>query len=178
MIENIPVISIDDMKNQYEPSETILYMGIGYKKAGLIREKFFNTLRAAGYHFASYIHPTAVIFDKKKIGEGNIILENVVIEARCSIGNANLFFAGVIIGHDNEIGNFNTFSINACTAGAVHVGNRAFFGVGSSVRDSVDISDAAFVGAGSYVDRSLPESVVYVPSRSYILEGRNSIDIW
>ena len=89
-IDGLPVISLEALAGDYSQDEVLLIMGIGYRKMSNIRRKVYETCKSFGYQFANYIHPTAIIEKNVTLGEGNNILEGVIIEESVSLGNANL----------------------------------------------------------------------------------------
>ena len=59
----------------------------------------------------SEIHPSAIIGSTVEIGNGTVVMANVVINAYSSIGNNTIINTGVIIDHDSKIGNHVHLSI-------------------------------------------------------------------
>lgn len=175
-IEEIPVISLEKLQQQYMPQEIKLIMAIGYKQMGNIRKKLFEKCKELGYTFANYIHSTAVISKDVIIGEGNNILDGVVIGIGTEIGNANLFFSGCAIGHDSKIGNYNTFSVRAATAGCVEVTNNCFMGVGAVTKDHIVLNHHVLVGAGAYAFESVEAYSIVMPAKSVIVTDKKSTD--
>lgn len=176
MVDGIPVISFGQLKEQYAPENVNLVMGIGYKKMGEIRKTKFEQCKKMGYSFANYIHPTAILPENLIIGEGNIILENVLVEIGVQIGDANLFFGGSIIGHESEIGSYNTFSLRSVIAGNVHITDNCFLGVASAVKDNVTFSNHVLLGATGYGFKDMDAYSVVVPAKSSVLEGKRSTE--
>lgn len=175
-LDNVEVISFEEMQEKYSTDEVVLIMGIGYTQMSNVRKNVFEKCRGYGYRFANYIHPTAIISPDVILGEGNNILEGVIIEVGVTIGNANLFFGGSVIGHESEIGSYNTFSVSSTIAGCVEVRNNCFLGASSAVRDHVVINDYVLLGATAYGYKNIPEYSVVVPAKSEILKDKKSFD--
>lgn len=175
-IEGIKVISFEQMKTEYAPENISLIMGIGYKQMSAIRKEKFEKCKNWGYMFENYIHPTAIVSSDAIMGEGNNILENVIVEVGVKIGNANLLFGGSIIGHESTIGSYNTFSLRSVIAGCVQIKNNCFFGAASTVKNHVKIKDYVLLGASAYGFKDMEAYSVLVPAKSVILEGKKSID--
>ena len=176
IIQGLPVVTFEDLA-QKPRENTDLVLAIGYSKMGDIRKAIFQRCKDMGFSFMSYHHPTAVIHPSVKCGEGNIILENVILEAGCEIGTGNLFYGGAILGHDSKIGDFNTFSIGAVTAGCVQIKNHCFFGVRSAVKDHVMIEDYVLVGATAYAYQDIPAYFVVHSPRCTISNDKNRAQI-
>ncbi len=175
-IEDVPVIPTEEMLKICDPDNCTLYMGIGYRNMNQIKEKTYLEYKNLGYSFSNYIHPSAIIGHEVKIGEANNIFDGVIIQGGASIGNANLIYGGALVGHDTVIGNYNSMTVRSCLAGYVKVGNNCFIGANSTVRDHLTIADFTLIGAGTYVDADTKPNDVVVHSKSYVLEGRSSLE--
>ncbi len=173
----LPVFRIEDCEKHYSSNEYRLFMGIGYKRMGNIRKKVFFECKEKGYLFQNYIHPSTIIPKNYNIGEGNIILENVIIELSSTIGDANLFYGGSMVGHDSRVGDFNTFAGCSMCAGQVSIGNNCFLGVNSCVGDNISLGDYSLVGAAAYAYKDVPKHAVVRPARSIIDTETNSVDL-
>ena len=122
-------------------------------------------------------HCDAVVVSKDIVlGEGNIILENTIIQPFVEIGAGNLFWHNVKIAHDDKIGSFNTFAQNTSVAGVVNIGNNCFFGNSSIILNRKNIADYTLVGAGAICKADTNPYDVIVPAKGVVLENRKSID--
>lgn len=175
-IGGIPVLSFENLRKNFPHDEVSLIMGIGYRKMGEIRKKVFEKCKAWGYQFENYIHPTALIAKDTILGEGNNILEGVILEAGTVIGNANLFFGGSMVAHETMVGNYNTFSVKAVVAGCAVIQNHCFLGASSAVRDHVTLRDYVLLGATAFGFKDMDPYSVVVPAKSMMLEGRKSTE--
>lgn len=117
------------------------------------KRKVVNMLRERGAVFANLIHPTAIINDYTKIGNGLIMYPHSTIGVNCNIGN----FVTVSgeIAHDNVIGDFVTLSGGATLSGHVTADEAAFFGAKSIVAPDIKVGKEAFVCIGSVVIRNV-----------------------
>lgn len=175
-IQGIPVLSFEHLKEKYETSEITLIMGIGYTQMGDVRKRIFELCKSMGYHFENYIHSTAIIAPNVQIGEGNNILEGVILESGVMVGNANLFFCGAMIAHETKIGSYNTFSVRSSVAGCTNIKNNCFMGIASVVKDHVTINDYALLGAAAYGYKDIPSYSVVTPAKSVLLKDKISTD--
>lgn len=174
--KEIPVVPFESLNEFYPATDFDIILGIGYSQMNDVRKKMFFTCKAKGYNIASFIHPTCVIAKNVILGEGNIILENSIIQPFVKIGNGNLLWHNVKISHDDKIGDFNMFAQNASLSGFVNVGQNCFFGNSSVVLDRKNIADYTLVGAGAIVKHDTKPYDVIVPAKSVILENYKSID--
>lgn len=174
--ENIPVIPFEEVENYYSPSKYEILVAIGYSNMNTLRKKIFEKCKAKGYSIASFIHSSVLMAENVKLGEGNIILENSIIQPFAKIGNGNLIWHNVSIAHDCEIGNFNTITGMSSINGANKIGNNCFLGSNSTIKDHLVIANYSLIGAGTYISKDTEEYGVYVPNRAIKLE-KNSLEI-
>lgn len=88
--EGLPLVAFEKIESIYLPEKFEILICIGYNQMNTIREKITNKCKKRGYTIASYIHSTANIAKNVKMGDGNIILENVLIQPNGVIGSGNL----------------------------------------------------------------------------------------
>lgn len=172
----VSIVSFEDLETYYPPNEVEIILGIGYSQMNDVRKKMFFACKEKGYDIASFVHPTAVVSKDIVLGEGNIILENTVIQPFVEIGAGNLFWHNVKIAHDDKIGSFNTFAQNTSVAGVVNVGNNCFLGNSSIILNRKNIADYTLVGAGAICKADTNPYDVIVPAKGVVLENRKSID--
>jgi len=112
--------------------------------------------------FYNFIHPTAQIFGKVKIGLGCFIGANSIITTDVLIGDHCLLNRGNQIGHDCKIGSFVSMMPGSIISGGCAVGDRVYFGTNSSTKEKIKICSDVVVGLGSGVVKNIEESGVYV----------------
>ena len=138
-----------------------LLMGIGDPG---IKRRVADMLIDRGGHFASMVHPTAVIAGSAKIREGSIFCPLSLVSADAVVGrfcNINVLSS---IGHDARIGDYSTLSAHVDLTGSVFVGESVMIGTGAKVLPRVKIGAGAIIGAGSIVYRTVPAGrTVYAP---------------
>ena len=171
----LPVVELETLEQNYPPDEYNIYITIGYSQMNQTRQKTYELLKAKGYKFPNFIHPT-VTADYDSIGEANIIFANTILECCGKIGNGNIFRVNSAIAHDSVIGDFNFFAIGSCICGSVQIGNNCFFGANCTIRNDIIVKDKTLIGAGSYLSRSSEIGQVIVPAKSLILD-RSSAEI-
>lgn len=129
-----------------------------------IREKVNDKY---GLKLKTLIHPTAVIGENVKIGEGTIVMANAVINPGCTIGKSCIVNTCSSIDHDCVICDYCHISVNAHLAGTVCIKERSFIGISSTISNNVNIASDVTIGAGSVVVKDINESGTYagVPAR-------------
>ena len=113
------------------------------------------------------IHPSAVIGEEVKLGQGIVVMARAVINPGTIIGDGVIINTYASIDHDNVIGAYAHVSVNAHTAGTVTIGERSFIGMSSSIINNVSICADAIIGAGALVVDDIGEAGTYigVPAR-------------
>ena len=162
---NLPVIEFENIEEKFNPSDYSFINAIGYTKMNTVRENIFYNIKEKGYTIEEFIHPSANIC-ADKIGEGNIILENVFIGPHAIIGNGNIIWNGVNISHDAQIGNFNCIAPSTAVAGNVTIKNNCFLGINSSIKNGLTISNKTLIGASCFLNKDTNEEDVYIIENS------------
>jgi len=175
-IAGINIVPLEFLKEQYPPENFELILGIGYTKMNQTRKDLFLRSKKAGYTVASFIHPTAIVSKNAVLDEGNIILEQCVIQPFVKLGKGNLIWHSVKLAHDDVIGSFNTFCQNTSIAGVTQVGDNCFLGNSCTVLNRINIADFTLVGAGAVLKRDTDPYEVIVPARSVLLQDKKSTD--
>lgn len=115
-----------------------------------VKEKIVGSLKNKGAHFATLIHPTALINKYAQLGEGVVVTPRSNINANAKVGNY-VSILGSGIGHDAEIGDYSTLSGRCSVNGHVIVGKNVYAGCGVCIAPSKKIGDGATLGMGSVV---------------------------
>jgi sugar O-acyltransferase (sialic acid O-acetyltransferase NeuD family) len=120
-----------------------------------------------GIQFFNFIHPTALIMDNIKIGEGSFIGAYSILTTNIKMGKHAILNRGNHIGHDCEIGDYFSVMPGAIVSGNVHIGNRVYLGTNSSVIEKKYLLHDIKIGANSTVVKDIEEPGVYagVPSK-------------
>jgi sugar O-acyltransferase (sialic acid O-acetyltransferase NeuD family) len=122
--------------------------------------------------YATIIHPSVVISDWVKIGEGSIITAGTILTCNIKIGKHAHLNLHTTIGHDCIMGDFFTTAPAANISGNCDFGDCVYFGTNSSVRQGVKICDNVTIGMGSVVVKDITEAGVYIGNPLKILEKR------
>jgi len=120
-----------------------------------------RALTDAGVPFATVVHPTASLAAGTSVGDGSVLLAQVVTTAPISIGRHVVVMPQVVFTHDDVIGDVTTFGAGARLAGGVVVEDGAYVGSGALVREHVRIGTGALVGMGAVVTKDVPPYEVW-----------------
>lgn len=115
-----------------------------------LKEKLATLLKAKGAHFARVVHPTSIIGDFCKIGEGLLVTPRAKISPNVKIGNF-VTVLGCGVGHDAVIGDYSTLCGYSAVNGHVKLGKRVFVSTSAAIAPGKTIGDDAFICMGSMV---------------------------
>lgn len=134
-------------------------LGIG---DNYIRYKIGKLIHAKKKKILTITHPSAVISTTVKIGHGNFIGANVIVNALATIGDYCIINNGSIIEHECKLEDAVHIAPGAVLAGNVRVGSNTFVGANSVIKQGVRIGKKVIIGAGSTVIRDIPDNQVWV----------------
>lgn len=128
-----------------------------------IRErcKILYDLNIPAERWCNFIHPSALVARSVKMGYGNVVLANCVINSNTVIGNFNTLNSGTLLGHDIVVGNNNFFAAQVTVGSKLEIGNMNFIGLNSAIKQGVQLGEAVLVGQCSNVTRSFNDVTVF-----------------
>jgi len=131
----------------YQPRPDDLFLpGIGDPK---IKLKVCHAFREHGAHFATVIHPRAVVGYQAKIGVGVFMFPGASIGPYASVGDFVSMGLYSTVTHDCKVGEGCTLCGHCELNGAVEIGRGIFVGSHATILPKVHVGDFAIVGAGS-----------------------------
>lgn len=110
-------------------------------------------LLAKGAKFVPIIHPSAIISDTAKIGEGSIIYWGTTLGPDCNIGRFCTIMS--TIGHDSVVGDYTTICSNCSTNGHFTTGTQCYIGSNVACHPGITLGDNVKIGMGSIVLKSV-----------------------
>lgn len=138
VINSVAVVGcIDDLKRLYEEYENII-IPIGNNK---VRERVYQQAKAIGYKIPNIICDSAYISPFAMVGDGCIVLNNVVIQNGSKVGNGTILNPGVEAHHDSTVGNFCCIYTNSVIRTFAKVEDGVKIGSNITVSNSVVISN-------------------------------------
>lgn len=132
----------------HPPGEYGLVLAIGYNHLEA-RSRIFAQARAAGYRFATLVHPAAHVHASAKVGEGAVVMARAIVDRAALLGDACVLWPGANVSHDSAVGANTFLSPGAIVCGFACVGSGCFLGAGSVIADHRCVPDGSFVKAGS-----------------------------
>jgi sugar O-acyltransferase (sialic acid O-acetyltransferase NeuD family) len=144
-----PVLGCDDDLASLRKTYEYAIVTIGQIKTPMTRMKLYEQLTLLDFNLPSIISPRAYVSKHSVIGDGSIIMHDVLINAQAEIGNNCIINTKALIEHDSKIGSHCHISTGAIINGGVTVGQGAFVGSNAVVKESVQINENSFVRSGS-----------------------------
>lgn len=151
---DIGICGNDDTYEIKEEDEFICAIG----DSGL-REKVANKLMERGARFTNIIHPTAIVAETSRLGNGVVIYPFSIISDNAVVGDGTIINSHTTIGHDSHVGGYSTISAHCDITGMCDVGERVFMGTSSHLVPRSVIGNDVFICAGSTVMSRLRDHV-------------------
>jgi sugar O-acyltransferase (sialic acid O-acetyltransferase NeuD family) len=133
-----------------------------------IRYETSKALADKGLKFENLIHPS-VDLTMTKIGVGNYIQENVIIQGECQIGNNSAINAGSIIAHETIIGNSVFVAPGVTICGIVKVGDGTLIGANATVLPRRTIGKWCTIGSGAVITKDISDYAVVIGNPGRII---------
>lgn len=125
--------------------------------------------------FTNFIHPTVMQSRSSKIGVGNVVLTNTVINPNFEMGNFNTINSLCLLGHDSKIGNNNYFAGEVCLGSGVKMGNKNFIGLNSTIRNGLHIGDNSIIAMAANVVKNIADKKIVMGNPAFEKEKLNNV---
>ncbi len=124
------------------------------------KERAVSLLKSKGAVFETIIHPSAVVCENSRIGEGFIAYPNCYVSVNVKIGDFVTIMASAI-GYDAQIGDYTTICSECGISGKIKIGKSVFVGNNAVILTTRNIGDFSHIAPGSVVMTNLkPNSKV------------------
>lgn len=168
-INETPVLGGDDQIERYSPGEIELVNGIGTVGNLEKRIETFEKFKNKGFHFASAIHPSAIISKNVFMGEGVQVMAGCVIQPGCKILENTIINTSVSVDHDCHIGTNCHLAPGVTLSGQVDIGDGTYVGTNATIIQGTSMGSECFIAAGSVVVSDIEDNIKVkgVPAKSY-----------
>lgn len=162
ILNDLEVLPLSQVKEKY-PGVCVV-SGIGVPK---MRELTMQKACAAGFGFATLVHPRTEMSKWVEIGEGTVICAGNILTTNITLGRHVQINLDCTIGHDVALDDYTTLAPGVHVSGCVQCGKRVYIGTGAVIlngtqKDPVTIGDDAIIGAGACVTKSIPAGQTWV----------------
>jgi len=117
-------------------------------------------MKKKGAKFLTLIHPTAIVANTAKIGEGIIICPFVTISDNVQLGDFAMLNIYSSCGHDAKVGNYCILSPYATLNGFVILEDEVFLGTHTTVTPYKRVGYKSKISANSVVMRDVPANKI------------------
>ncbi|HLN77238.1 MAG TPA: acetyltransferase [Nocardioidaceae bacterium] len=127
-----------------------------------------SQLGVADEQYTRVIHPGVDIPNGCTVGDGSILLANVVLTVDIAVGRHVVIMPNVTLTHDDVVEDYATLGAGVSLGSNVRVGSGACLGMNSSVDDGLAVGENAMLGMGSALMSELPRggTAFGVPART------------
>ena len=139
-------------------SKGIIGIGDNY-----LRYSLSNKIKASNpkFEFINCIHPYAYIGNNVQIGQGNVVMPGVIINASAVIKNHCILNTNSSIDHDSIMMDYSSLAPNATIGGNSEIGEYSAVGLGASIFHKIQIANNCIIGGGTVVTKNTKENAVY-----------------
>jgi len=143
---------------------------------GSTKTRYETSLHMAkkGCRFTNLIHPS-VDLTMTKIGVGNYIQENVIIQASAQIGDNSSIHIGSLVAHESIIGSSVFIAHAVSISGKVEIGDGTFVGANATIIPRIKIGKWCTIGAGSVVIKDVPDYATAVGNPAKVIKTAKPI---
>jgi sugar O-acyltransferase (sialic acid O-acetyltransferase NeuD family) len=131
------------------------FIAIGHVESAEIRIQLYSQVKKIGFQVPSIKSKFSHISNHASIGEGTIVMHNVIVNSGVDIGQNCILNTRSIIEHDVNISDHCHISTGAIVNGGVNIGRGTFIGSGSVIRDNLSIGDDCFAGMGTIITHDM-----------------------
>jgi sugar O-acyltransferase (sialic acid O-acetyltransferase NeuD family) len=146
-----PILCSDDELPALKADCEHALVAVGQIKSVEARYRIFIQLKNLGYTLPTIISPRAYLSRHAQIGEGTIVMHDVVVNANARVGVNGILNTRCLIEHDAVIGDHVHVSTGAIVNGASSVGDYSFVGSGSIIVHGAEVAERGFIRANNLV---------------------------
>lgn len=158
----------DDMAKYVDRAEFIVT--VGQIKSPDLRIKLHKMIEQVGGKLATIVASTAHVSKYAQLGEGTVVMHQVVVNADAKIGKGCIINTFANIEHDVVIGDYCHISTGAMVNGDCKIGNHSFVGSQSVLTNGAYVGDNIVVGAGAFVRESIEIKGVYAGNPAKLIK--------
>jgi sugar O-acyltransferase (sialic acid O-acetyltransferase NeuD family) len=135
---------------------------IGHIESAESRIRLYRQIKSIGFKVPSIISKSAYVSEHAKIGEGTIVMHDVIINSGSVVGINCIINTRSLIEHDVKVSDHCHVSTGVVVNGGVQIGSGTFIGSRSVIRDNLFIGDECFVGMGTILLHDLQSQTKFV----------------
>ncbi|MFK8046286.1 MAG: acetyltransferase [Crocinitomicaceae bacterium] len=157
-----PVLGGDDDLPELRKKYDQALVTVGQIRSAKIRIIIFDLLKNLNFTLPSIVASTAYVAKNVEIGEGTIVMHQVLINSDTVIGVNCIINSKALIEHDCKVGDNTHISTASTINGTVSIGSECFIGSRSNFVNNIEITDNVFIGINSTISKSITKSGMYL----------------
>lgn len=166
--QGLSVLGADDIVDEFDVNEVALANGVGFLPQSLSRRNLFCAMKAKGFHFPEWVHPTAFVSRSTELHSGAQIMAGATVQVGSVIQENVIINTGASIDHESTVGPHVHVAPGATICGNVTIGEGAFIGAGATVTQGVSVGARSVIGAGVTLRHDAePDSTYRLASTHY-----------
>jgi sugar O-acyltransferase (sialic acid O-acetyltransferase NeuD family) len=122
--------------------------------------------------FVNAIHPSVIVGDNVKLGNGVVAMAGVIFNPKSSIGDFTFYATGAQIEHDCIIEPYASISAGSILGGHVHIKTLAAITLNVTIVDRVSIGMNTVIGAASLVTKPIEDNVLAYGNPAKVIRVR------
>ena len=128
---------------------------VGQIDSAATRVKLFELISDLKFQIPVVVSPRAHVSKHSNIGDGTIIMHDVLVNANAKIGQNCIINTKALIEHDTVVNDHCHISTGAIVNGKVTIGRESFIGSGAVTKQSISIGDKCFINAGCTIKTNI-----------------------
>lgn len=112
-----------------------------------VRENLMQQLTAAGFKWATVVHPRAIVSPSAVLGAGSAVMAGAIVGTEARLGVSSIVSCGAVVDHHATVEDFGHLRVNASMAGGTVLGRGAWMQAGAVLGYGVAAGEVLLPGA-------------------------------
>ncbi len=117
-----------------------------------VREKLMQQLAAAGFEWATVVHPRAIVSPSAVLGAGSAVMAGAIVGTEARLGVGAIVNCGAVVDHHATVEDFGHLGVNASMAGGTVLGRGAWMQAGAALGYGMKVPAGVTLAPGEAVD--------------------------
>ena len=155
----VPVLGPVASMEYHRAVATQAIVAIGNNAVG---EKLMQQLAAAGFVFATVVHPRVIVLPSAVLGAGSAVMAGAIVGTEARLGVFAIVNCGAVVDHHVTVEDFGHLGVNPSMAGGAVLGRGAWMQAGAALGYGVRVA----AGEGVYRYRIITDEAKFLQNKS------------